>query len=89
MNTAETVSTSFRASKDKIERIDAIATSMGRSRNWLLNKALDDILEHQAWFMEDVQKGIEAAYKRERSGPGNLYKPLGGISASPDTFKRN
>ena len=65
MNTAETVSTSFRASKDKIERIDAIATSMGRSRNWLLNKALDDILEHQVWFMEDVQKGIEAADKRE------------------------
>ena len=65
MNTAETVSTSFRASKDKIERIDAIATSMGRSRNWLLNKALDDILEHQAWFVAEVQKGIEAADKGE------------------------
>jgi hypothetical protein len=24
-----------------------------------------------------------------RSGPGNLHKPLGGNSASPDTFKRN
>lgn len=65
MNTAETVSTSFRASKDKIERIDSIAAAMGRSRNWLLNKALDDILEHQAWFAEEVQKGIEAADKGE------------------------
>lgn len=72
MNTAETVSTSFRASKDKIERIDAITTSMGRSRNWLLNKALDDILEHQAWFMEDVQKGIEAADKREFASPDEV-----------------
>ena len=69
MNTAETVSTSFRALKEKIERIDAIATSMGRSRNWLLNKALDDILEHQAWFVAEVQKGIEAADKGEFVSP--------------------
>ncbi|SFK25327.1 Predicted transcriptional regulator [Desulfomicrobium apsheronum] len=72
MNPSETVSTSFRASKDKIERIDAIATSMGRSRNWLLNKALDDILEHQAWFVEEVQKGIEAADKGELASPDEV-----------------
>lgn len=72
MNTAETVSTSFRASKDKIERIDAIATSMGRSRNWLLNKALDDILEHQAWFAAEVQKGIAAADNGEFASPDEV-----------------
>lgn len=69
MSSAETVSTSFRVSKDKIERIDAIATSMGRSRNWLLNKALDDILDHQAWFVAEVQKGIAAADKGEFASP--------------------
>jgi predicted transcriptional regulator len=72
MSPAETISTSFRASKDKIERIDAIATSMGRSRNWLLNKALDDILEHQAWFVAEVQKGIEAADKGELASPDEV-----------------
>lgn len=69
MSSAETVSTSFRVSKDKIERIDAIAESMGRSRNWLLNKALDDILDHQAWFVAEVQKGIAAADKGEFASP--------------------
>ena len=72
MNTAETVSTSFRASKDKIERLDAIASSMGRSRNWLLNKALDDILEHQAWFAAEVQKGIAAADNGEFASPDEV-----------------
>ena len=72
MSSAETVSTSFRVSKDKIERIDAIATSMGRSRNWLLNKALDDILDHQAWFVAEVQKGIEAADKGEFASPDEV-----------------
>lgn len=69
MSSAETVSTSFRVSKEKIERIDAIATSMGRSRNWLLNKALDDILDHQSWFVAEVQKGIAAADKGEFASP--------------------
>lgn len=72
MSSAETVSTSFRVSKEKIERIDAIATSMGRSRNWLLNKALDDILEQQAWFAAEVQKGIAAADKGEFASPENV-----------------
>lgn len=72
MNAAETVSTSFRASKDKIERIDAIATSMGRSRNWLLSKALDDILEHQAWFVAEVQKGVAAADNDEFASPEDV-----------------
>ena len=69
MNSAETVSTSFRASKDKIERIDAVAAALGRSRNWLLNKALDDILEHQAWFVAEVGKGVEAADRGEFASP--------------------
>ena len=72
MNPTETVSTSFRASKDKIERIDAIAASMGRSRNWLLNKALDDILEHQAWFVAEVQKGVAAADNGEFASPDEV-----------------
>lgn len=72
MSSAETVSTSFRASKDKIERIDAVAAALGRSRNWLLNKALDDILEHQAWFVAEVGKGIEAADRGEFASPGEV-----------------
>ena len=72
MNPTETVSTSFRTSKDKIERIDAIAASMDRSRNWLLNKALDDILEHQACFVAEAQKGVEAAERGEFASPEEM-----------------
>lgn len=38
---------------------------------------------------EMIQNEIVRIANTNRSGPGNLYKPLGGISASPDTFKRN
>ena len=40
----------------------------------------DDMADHYI----DVHIGLP-----ERSGPRNLHKPLGGNSASPDTFKRN
>ena len=49
---------------------------MGRSRNWLLNKTLDDILEHQAWFIAEVQKGIAAADNGEFASPEDVTAVL-------------
>ena len=60
-----TISTSFRADKEKLRRLDALAATMGRSRNWLVNEALDNFLKHQEWFVDEVQKGIAAADRRE------------------------
>ena len=56
-----TVATTFRTSKEKLDIIDSVASSMGRSRSWLLNKAIDDILEYHKWYVGEVQKGIEEA----------------------------
>lgn len=41
-----TIATTFRTSKEKMELIESVASSMGRTRSWLLNKAVDDILEY-------------------------------------------
>lgn len=60
-----TIATTFRTNKEKLELIDSVASSMGRSRSWLLNKAVDDILEYYQWYVGEVQKGIEAANKGE------------------------
>lgn len=56
-----TIATTFRTSKEKMELIDSVASSMGRSRSWLLNKAVDDILEYHQWYIGEVQKGVDAA----------------------------
>ena len=56
-----TFATTFRTSKEKMELIDSVASAMGRSRSWLLNKAVDDILEYYQWYVGEVQKGAEAA----------------------------
>ena len=80
MSSAETVSTSFRVSKEKIERIDAIAASMGRSRNWLLNKALDDILKN-AEKQLDAANGIDSGVMGLASAMANLTSAINTLAA--------
>lgn len=53
--------TSFRTDSQKIEALDELAKATGTTRNKLINRALDDLLEHQAWFMREVQAGIDEA----------------------------
>lgn len=56
-----TISTTFRTEAGKLERVDALAESMQRSRNWLINKAVDDLLEYHEWFLAEVEKGKRSA----------------------------
>lgn len=56
-----TIATTFRSEAEKIERVDALAAALNRSRNWVLNKAVDDLLEYNEWFVSEVNKGVAAA----------------------------
>ncbi len=54
-----TMATSLRIEKKKMQQIDSLASAMGRSRNWVLNKAVDNFLGYQDWFVSAVQEAIE------------------------------
>jgi predicted transcriptional regulator len=54
-------STSFRTDPSMLEALDQIARDMGRSRNWVLNKAIQDFIENQTRFRRQVEEGITAA----------------------------
>jgi predicted transcriptional regulator len=43
------------------ERIDALAKAMDRSRNWVLNRAVDDYLALQSWQTAKIHDGLNAA----------------------------
>ena len=59
------VATSFRADREKIEALDFLAKKTGTTRNKLINRALDDLLEHQAWLMREIEDGIAEADRGE------------------------
>ena len=55
----------IRISEDKQKQLDRLAKSMDRSRNWVVNQAIEQYLDLQAWQVEAIQKGIEAADRGE------------------------
>ncbi|HEY0121058.1 MAG TPA: ribbon-helix-helix protein, CopG family [Rhizobium sp.] len=45
----------------KVAEIDALANAMDRSRNYIVNQAIEQYLETNAWQMERIKAGVMAA----------------------------
>ena len=45
----------------KLEKLDQLALSMDRSRNWIVNRAIDRYIAEQAWQIAKIQQGIGEA----------------------------
>lgn len=45
----------------KVAEIDALAAVMDRSRNYIVNQAIEQYLEANAWQIERINEGIAAA----------------------------
>ena len=54
---------SVRTDSKKVKQLDKLAKQMDRSRNYLVNKAIDQLLELQIWQDDQVKEGIKAADK--------------------------
>ena len=71
---------SVRADSKKIKQLDRIAIEQNRSRNYLVNQAIDQLLELHAWQIERIKEGIKAADKgrfasdAEMAGIFNKYE---------------
>ncbi len=55
------VASTIRTDEGTLARLDSVARQMGRSRNWALNKAIEDFIEYHEWYVAKVQEGIKAA----------------------------
>jgi predicted transcriptional regulator len=52
---------SVRADTKKVKQLDRIAKQQDRSRNYMVNQAIDQLLDLHAWQNERVKEGINAA----------------------------
>lgn len=52
---------SVRTDSKKVKKLDKIAKQQDRSRNYLVNQAIDQLLELHAWQNEQIRQGIKAA----------------------------
>ena len=58
---SSSIDASFRTGKETIDRLDALASSPGRSRCWRVNEAVSGCLAYNAWVAEKVREGMDAA----------------------------
>jgi len=52
---------SVRTDPKKVKQLDRLAKQMDRSRNYIVNQAIDQLLDLHAWQDERVREGILAA----------------------------
>ena len=51
----------IRAPKETISQIDALAAVQDRSRNYVLNQAIEQYLETNGWQIARIKEGLAAA----------------------------
>lgn len=53
--------TSVRLDETALNRLDALAKTMGKSRSEAISEAVDNYLEYHEWFLAAVDEGIRQA----------------------------
>ena len=65
---------SVRTDAKKVAQLDKLAKQMDRSRNYIVNQAIDQLLELHAWQDERVKEGIRAAEQGSFAGDEQVRK---------------
>jgi predicted transcriptional regulator len=60
-NAMKTEAFTVRIESKKVKQLDKLAGRLDRSRNYLVNQAIDHLLELNAWQEEKTRTGIQAA----------------------------
>ncbi len=51
----------IRADSNKVKKLDQLANKLDRSRNYLVNQAIEQYLDINAWQIQQIKQGIKAA----------------------------
>jgi predicted transcriptional regulator len=52
------ISLSFRTEEETKQALERIAERLDRNRNWIINHAIQNFIDQQAWEEEQIEKGI-------------------------------
>jgi predicted transcriptional regulator len=66
----------IRTPKKIVSEIDAIAKAMDRSRNYIVNQALEQYLRANAWQIERVKQGMAAARDGRVRPAGEVFSDI-------------
>ncbi len=70
----------FRLDKDKIDALDAIAYNSNRDRSSLLNEAVANYLDMQAYHTGLIKKGLMAVKQQRTIGTADVRARIAGLA---------
>ena len=65
-----------RAEASIVHQLDQIAGSLDRSRNYLVNQAIQEYLDAHVWQIEKISQGVEAADRGELIGHDQVMQEM-------------
>lgn len=65
-----------RTEHDTVQKLDLMADSLDRSRNYLVNQAIKEYLQAHAWQIEKITQGIVAADRGELVDHDHVMKEM-------------
>jgi predicted transcriptional regulator len=51
--------TTIRIDDDTLGRVDGLASTLSRSRSWVINQAIERFLDYEEWFVQEVKDGLK------------------------------
>jgi predicted transcriptional regulator len=57
--------TTVRIDDNTIERVDGLATTLNRSRSWVVKQAIERFLDYEEWFVQEVKEGLKEVERGE------------------------
>ncbi len=72
----------IRTESNIVHQLDDIASSLDRSRNYLVNQAIKEYLDAHTWQINKVIKGLEAADKGKLVDHATVMQVMGSLIQS-------
>jgi predicted transcriptional regulator len=60
----------------RVAEIDALAEAMDRSRNYIVNQAIEQYLQANAWQTEKIREGIAASREGKVLPAGDVFAEI-------------
>ncbi|MFZ1640767.1 MAG: ribbon-helix-helix protein, CopG family [Candidatus Contendobacter sp.] len=73
----------IRTAPEITRKIEALATAMERSRTWVIEDALKQYLETQAWQIEGIQDAMTALDRGAGIGHEDIMAEMDALIANP------
>lgn len=72
----ETIAITIRASKVMLSEVDIMARELGKSRDYVINQALERYLEANPWQLELIKQGIADARAGHVSSSADVHAEI-------------